>query len=133
MNVILSIKPKFCEKIINGDKSVEFRRRIFNANKIKSVYMYSTSPIKKIVGTFKIDSIVVGSPIELWRKFKQFSGIDEYEFFQYFGLRKMGFAIKIKAVEPYDPPIDPHTIIPNFIPPRSFRYIKSVNFLSIEK
>ena len=58
MNVILSIKPKYCEKIINGKKKVEFRRKIFkNENKIDLVFMYSTSPVKKIVGFFKIESI----------------------------------------------------------------------------
>ena len=128
MNVILSIKPKYCEKIISGEKKVEFRIRGFRINDIDLVYMYSTNPIKKIVGSFEIESIIKDSPIKLWEKFRMHSGMDESEFFQYFGLRKTGFAIKIKAVNPYEPPIDPRQIVPNFTPPRSFRYLKGTPF-----
>jgi len=124
MNVILSIKPKFCEKIINREKKVEFRKIMFRSDEIELVYMYSTYPIQKIVGFFEIDSVVEGSPADLWKKFKAVSGMSESEFFQYFGTRKNGFAIKIKTVNPYNPPIDPNKIFPRFIPPQSFRYIK---------
>jgi len=57
-----------------------------------------------------------------------YSGMDELEFFQYFGSRKTGFAIKVKAVNPYDLPIDPKEVVPNFTPPCSFRYLKGTLF-----
>lgn len=126
MDIILSIKPKYCEKIVNGEKKVEFRKRFFSdADKINLVYMYATRPIKKIVGAFRIDSIEKGPPRDLWRKFKNISGISEDKFFGQFGSKKTIFAIKIKDVKPFNPPIDPNLLSPNFTPPRSFQYIKA--------
>ena len=125
MDIILSIKPKYCEKIVSGAKRVEFRKRfISNADKIEFVYMYATYPIKKIVGTFRIDSIVRGSPSDLWRKFKSISGISRDEFFRHFGSKEAIFAIKIKNVKLFNPPIDPNLLFPNFTSPRSFQYVK---------
>ena len=49
MNVLISIKPKYIEKIKQGIKTFELRKRIFkNYDKINTIYIYSTSPIKKI-------------------------------------------------------------------------------------
>ena len=126
MNIILSIRPKYCKKIISGEKRIEFRKRIFsNADEVELVYMYATYPIKRIVGAFRIDSIIKGPPIDLWRKFKNLSGISKNEFLKYFGSEKVIFAIKIKDVKPFNPPINPSLLFPNFTPPRSFQYLRN--------
>jgi len=122
MIVILSIKPEYCKEIKNGNKKYEFRKRIFRYREtVDFVFMYSTSPVKKIVGIFTIESIIEDNPRKLWEKFKDFSSIEEEKFFEYFGRRKKGFAIKIKEVKTVDP-IDPKKLIPNFSPPQSFCY-----------
>lgn len=109
-----------------GGKRIEFRKRLFNnTNKIESVYMYTTYPIKKIVGIFNIDSIVRGSPTDLWERFKNFSGMNKDEFFKYFGSETIIFTIKIKDVKPFNPPLDPNSLFSNFTPPRSFKYVKN--------
>lgn len=53
--VILSIKPKYVEKILSGTKTIELRRCIWNlkdilSNNIERIYIYSSSPTKKVVG-----------------------------------------------------------------------------------
>ena len=124
MNVLLSIKPKYVKAILNGTKKYEFRKSAFRCKEdIELVYMYATSPVKKIVGAFTIENIVEDYPKNLWAKFKQFSGIEEEEFFRYFGGNKKGFAIGIGDVEVFDDPIDPKSYNPGFVPPQSFRYI----------
>ena len=124
MNVLLSIKPKYVEEIIKRNKEYEFRRSIFRCREdIEMVYMYSTSPVKKIVGRFRIESIIEDHPKNLWESFRDFSGVEVEEFFNYFGDKETGFAIKIKEVEVFKEPIDPKISIPNFTPPQSFCYI----------
>ncbi|PWB53181.1 MAG: hypothetical protein C3F06_06840 [Candidatus Methanoperedenaceae archaeon] len=125
MNVLLSIKPKYVEEILNGNKKYEFRKSIFKCReKLEMIYIYSTSPVKKIVGAFVIESIIEDHPKVLWEKFKEFSGInDEREFFDYFGENKKGFAIKIGELEVFKSPTDPRFLNPDFVPPQSFRYI----------
>jgi predicted transcriptional regulator len=40
MDVLLSVKPKFVEKIISGTKRYEFRKIIFKENEINRIYIY---------------------------------------------------------------------------------------------
>jgi predicted transcriptional regulator len=125
MKVLLSIKPKYVDEIVKGNKKYEFRKKVFkNKNEVKEVYIYSSSPIKKIIGFFRFDKIIEDHPIKLWKEFKELSGIDEFEFFNYFKERDNGFAIEISQLEVFETPIDPEILIPNFIAPQSFRYIK---------
>jgi predicted transcriptional regulator len=124
MNVLLSIKPKYVEEIFKGNKKYEFRKSIFRlTDELERVYIYSTSPVKKIVGTFTIETIIEDHPKALWKKFKDFSGISKNEFFNYFGANKKGYAIAIGEIEIFDCPSDPRIFIPDFVPPQSFRYI----------
>ena len=123
MNVLLSAKPKYVKEIMNGNKKYEFRKSIFRCkDDIELVYVYSTSPVKKIVGVFTIETIIEDHPKNLWDNFKEFSGIEEEEFFNYFGERKKGFAIEIGELEVFEDPIDPKISIPGFVPPQSFCY-----------
>jgi len=121
MNVILSIKPKYCDEIRKGRKKYEFRKKIFNRD-TKLVYMYSTSPVKKIVGRFTVKAIFEDDPKTLWSSFGGLSGLCEAEFFNYFDGVERGFAIAIKDVKPFDP-FNPTNVIPNFHPPQSFSYL----------
>ncbi len=129
MNVLLSIKPQYVEKIKDGSKKYEFRKYLFNKNnfkKIEKVYIYSTSPIKKIVARFTIEKILENHPKYLWEKCKEFSGIEKSEFFRYFGNREKGIAIRIVDIKFFKKPIEPKSVIPNFIPPQSFCYIDDI-------
>ncbi|HUS75720.1 MAG TPA: ASCH domain-containing protein [Methanothrix sp.] len=124
MDVLLSIKPRFVEAIIDGRKKYEFRKNKFAKTDINCAYIYSTSPIKKIIGVFKINNIIEDRPSALWEQLKDHAGISEVEFFDYFRNKKVGFALEIKEVERFENPLDPKVIIPDFVPPQSFCYMK---------
>jgi len=57
--------------------------------------IHETSPIKKIIGLFKINNIIEDSPRALWDELKEQAGISEDEFFDYFRDKEMGFALEI--------------------------------------
>jgi predicted transcriptional regulator len=130
MNVLLSVKPKYAELIMKGSKKYEFRKVVFNNKYIEYVYIYSSSPVKKIVGIFRIGTIIEDRPLSLWDQLKGYSGMEEDEFFDYFENRKIGFAIEIKDVKRFEDPLDPKDLIPRFVPPQSFCYIKELNEVS---
>ena len=125
MNVLLSIRPKYVEAIMNGEKRYEFRKIIFKNREVEEVYIYSTAPVKKIVGSFLIGDIIEDSPERLWEEFKKCSGISDSEFFSYFNGNAKGFAIEIESVRKFEEPIDPRDHYPNFVPPQSFSYIET--------
>jgi predicted transcriptional regulator len=54
MNVLLSVKPKYANEIISGRKKYEFRKSIFKREDIKKMYIYSSSPVKKIIAIWKV-------------------------------------------------------------------------------
>ncbi len=123
MRVLLSIKPEFVEKIFSGEKLYEYRKIIFKSKDVSSVVIYSTMPVGKIVGEFKFKKIHIDSPEIIWNETKQYSGISEKFFFDYFKNRSEAYAIEIEKVIKYTEPLDPHTIFPKFTPPQSFCYL----------
>lgn len=95
MKVLLSINPEYVEKIFSGEKKYEFRRNIFKKQDIKSIVIYSTSPVKKVVGEFIIDEIIQDLPHKLWELAPENTGISEEKFYKYFANKEKGYAIKI--------------------------------------
>ena len=120
MDVILSIKPKYVDEIKKGTKKFEFRR-VFSRN-IRLVYIYETAPTCKIVGTFEVKRVFEDTPKMLWSRFKDCSGINEAEFFEYFEGVGSGFAIEIKNFK-VEKPFEPEKLVPDFQPPQSFVYV----------
>ncbi|MBZ2165217.1 hypothetical protein [Methanobacterium spitsbergense] len=124
MAVLLSIKPKYVDEIKSENKKYEFRKSIFKRNNTSKAYVYSTNPVKKLIGKFSIGKIIEDHPEKLWENFNDYAGINEDEFFDYFSGRNKGFAIEIKEFILFDDPIEPKELIPNFVPPQSFYYIE---------
>jgi len=123
MKVLLSIKPQFVEEIFNGSKKFEYRKSIFKRPNIKSVVIYSTMPVGKIVGEFDIEDIFEEHPKDLWEKTKNFSGVTEAFYDSYFTGRDKGYAIEIKSLNKYDEPRCPHEMYGEFTAPQSFKYV----------
>lgn len=124
MAVLLSIKPKYVNEIRKEKKRYEFRKSIFKRKGISVCYIYSTHPVKKVVGKFTIGKVIEDHPRNLWASLHIYAGINENDFFKYFGNREKGFAIEINESIFFDHPIDPYGLKPDFVPPQSFYYIE---------
>lgn len=123
MNVILSIKPEFVEKIFSGEKQYEYRKVLFK-QKVDTVYIYASRPISKIVGEFKIEKIINDTPANIWNQTKEYSGVTMSFFQKYYAGKDKGVALKIKECKKYKKAVEPKVIIPNFRVPQSFIYTK---------
>jgi predicted transcriptional regulator len=122
MRVLLSIKPQYADRIFEGTKRFEFRKSIFKNPAIKTVVVYSSSPMQKVIGEFSIDTILRHDLDTLWAKTKKYAGIEEDFFYEYFSDKEMGFAIKVKDVKKYKKPLCLKTHF-NVLPPQSFLYL----------
>lgn len=122
MKVLLSIKPQFVQEMISGNKKYEYRKRIFR-REVESVIVYSTMPVGKIIGEFKIENIINDTPEKIWSKTHKYSGISKDFFMKYFHNKDQGYALKIKDLNIFDEPIDPKKDIENFTAPQSFKYV----------
>lgn len=121
MKVVLSIKPEFANKIFDGSKKFEFRKAIFKNPKIKTVIVYSSSPVQQVIGEFEIERIINHDIDTLWGLTHQESGITEAYFYKYFEDRVQGFAIQIKKTKRYRTPKCLRADF-NLCPPQSFAY-----------
>lgn len=121
MKVVLSIKPEFANKIFDGTKKFEFRKAIFKNEKIKTVIVYSSAPVQKVIGEFEIERIINHEIDTLWGLTQHGSGITEDYFYKYFADRAKGFAIQIKKVKKYKTPKCLRRDF-NLFPPQSFAY-----------
>ena len=122
MKILLSIKPKYAEKILSGDKKYEFRRIIFKSRDVNKVIIYASSPVKKIVGEFDIEEILSLDIDLLWQETMSSSGISREFFDSYFNGKDFGHAIKVKNAKRFSKPLDLAAYNIER-PPQSFAYI----------
>jgi predicted transcriptional regulator len=122
MRVLLSIKPKYAERIFSGEKQYEFRRVLFKRPETRVVVVYASAPVSKVVGEFEISGIISDSPSCLWAATKEHAGIDEDSFFDYFAGQQMAHAIKVKNPTRYQRALDIREEF-SLRPPQSFAYL----------
>ena len=131
-SVILSIKPIYAQAIMSGTKKVEFRKKTFK-RQVDKIFVYSSSPEKKIIGFFTIKDIIENSPKNLWNEFKDIGGIDKKSFFDYYQNSKIGFTIKISEAKKFKNGIEPSDFFENFTAPQSFIYLDKEISKKMEK
>lgn len=92
---LLSIHPEFAEAILNGEKRYEFRRVMFR-RPVDEVVVYATSPVARVLGSFRVAEIYDDAPAALWERTSRFGGVTREKFDSYFANRERGYAIKIE-------------------------------------
>ena len=127
MRVLLSIRPEHVANILSGRKTFEFRRKLFARREVKTVLVYATMPVGRLVAEFDIAGLLEDEPDGLWRSTSEGSGITKCYFDAYFSGRRKAYAIEIGSVRVFDEPIDPKTAFERFTPPQSFMYVPALS------
>lgn len=120
--LLLSIKPEYVKKILQGNKKYEYRKRLARHD-IHVIYIYSTAPDMKVVASVQVISRLAASPTVLWEKTKAASGITRAKYRSYFQGCKTAYAYELGAVKVFKTgknlsDFGLHT------PPQSFAYIE---------
>lgn len=123
MKVLLSIKPEFANKIFNGSKRFEFRRNVFKNTDVDTIVVYASSPVSKVIGEFKIETVIKKELEDLWEETKEYSGISKEFYDSYFIGKQEGFAIKVKNTVLYKKARNLKDDY-GMVPPQSFAYIE---------
>lgn len=125
-DIVLSIRPQYSEKILNGLKTVELRRRFPLSISDNSVaYIYSTSPDRALMGSVEIRKVVKSTISSIWNTYHDCMYINRSDFDAYFLGVEHGIAIEVG-----NPRILPRALgllelreRCEFKPPRSFHYV----------
>jgi len=124
--LVISIQPKFANKIFSGEKTVELRKtKPKKIHKGSLALVYVSSPTKALVGVFEIESVLERPVKDLWDIVRGDAGISKREFNDYYKNTKIGIGIFFKKPRELLKPIGLAELREKaamFVPPQSFRY-----------
>lgn len=126
-DIVISIKPNYSSKILDGVKTIELRRRFPLALAAgATAYIYSTSPEMALLGAIKIENVERLELSALWKKYGRFASIKKFDFDEYFSGLEEGFALKLSTPCRFTRPL---TLLElkerfGFKAPQSFFYAK---------
>lgn len=126
----MSIRPQYARAIVNGSKTVEFRKRPL-AKDVTHVVIYSTVPDRAVIGVFSIAGQETLPPAKLWDSFAKCGGIDKNSFFEYYGDHECGTGIRVDQVHKLDCALDLRADLGVMHPPQSFQYLPTSTFQRI--
>jgi predicted transcriptional regulator len=131
--ILLSVKPKFANLIVEGSKLVELRRAV-PAQRVGTIAIYSSSPVQSIVALADVKKTIEASPSKLWAiSSENGGGLTRAELFAYFESKKSGFAYMLENVRVYGIPINPTILFKPFSAPQSFRYLTQKELNKLEQ
>lgn len=118
----MSIRPEFARAIIDGRKTVEFRKRPL-ADDVTHIVIYATQPVGALLGWVTVDAQLTMNPIRLWHEFKTDGAISKSRFFDYFASDTCGTGIRVSSVVKFDEPVSLSLLDGVSRPPQSFQYL----------
>lgn len=124
--LLLSIRPRYAEKIFSGDKTVELRRTKPRLESGDLVLVYTSFPRCALTGAFVVADVITGTPEAIWRKCGSKAEIKRDAFNAYYEGAKAAFAIGIERAWTFDRPVTLSELrrrMKGFHPPQSYRYL----------
>jgi predicted transcriptional regulator len=128
--VLISVHPDYAEKILSGEKRLEFRRR-WAIRQVKRLVIYVTSPVQQIVAIAHVEEVHRGCKSRLWELAKnKGGGISRRKLFEYMEGKQEGVALELSRLVRFDAGgLSPSQVFGNnFRPPQSFRYLNLTEF-----
>lgn len=130
--LLLSVRPRFAQAILDGTKTVEVRRRPIRATPGTLVIFYASAPTMAIVGTARLDRVIFLKPGAAWRDHGRSLGLARREFDDYLDGR-MPWLLVLRDVAALDKPLELQDLRRRspFQPPQSYRYMKRADPLRV--
>lgn len=121
--IYISIKPKFVDLIVKGEKNYEFRKYI-PKRKFSKIYVYETLPKGEIRYVIEIENI-----IKYPNKIAE-GGFGNNDFNN--GIKKSKYAYKLGEIKKLETPIKLNDLKVkyNFFPPQSYTYAEKFEQLT---
>lgn len=121
---IISLKPKYLDLMISGEKTIELRRRpIKRMGENSRVWVYGTLPVGAIKALGIVKSVLNLPAEAAWKKHKAQIAISEDEYFAYVESSEYVSLIIWEAITPLKEEYSLSDIrrkLPNFQPPQFY-------------
>ncbi len=131
--LLLSVRPRYADLLLDGSKSVELRRVRPSVKPGALVLIYASSPARALVGSGRVHAIEAGGPAEIWCRHGSRTGVTPDEYDVYFEGATAAVAISLTGVQPLSrpTPLAELRARTGFRPPQSFRYLAAADTLRL--
>ena len=126
--LLLSVRPTFLERLIDGTKTVELRRVRPSVQAGQGVLLYGSSPTMALVASAKVSRIEAATPEGLWPRVREAAGMSRAEYLAYFAGAERASAIWLEQVRAFESPLPLRQMRqrwPWFRPPQSYCYVRA--------
>ncbi len=134
--LIISLKPCYADKVFDGLKKVELRRRIASQLSDRDVFIYVSSPVRELRGGFRVGQVWAGTPDEVWNIVADLATVNRREFDAYFQGQAVAYALEVTNVWEYESPAGLSWLrnrFGDFVAPQSWRYAKTEEHETFQK
>jgi predicted transcriptional regulator len=131
--LLISLRPRYAEAILTGDKTIEIRRRPINATPGTPIILYASSPARAVVGTARLAHLSTWEPDAAWRRHQHALGLSREEFDTYLNGATAAYLLHLTYVQHLNEPLPLQELREDgpFHPPQSFRYLTASDPSSI--
>lgn len=98
--MLLSINPEHVENILSGEKKYEFRK-VKCTREIDKIVIYSTYPVKKVIGEVDVEEILFDTIDKIWNITSEFAGITKDFYDAYYENKEKAVAFKLGKIKKY--------------------------------
>lgn len=122
MEVLISIRHQYAERIYAGTKKFELRKGTPHISPGTKCYIYEPMPVGKVTGYFIFQGSVKCDKYKFWELFKNECGITTDDYFNYYQKKRNAYAWRIAGAHRYE---DPFTLQDmGCRAPQSYLYIR---------
>lgn len=124
-DILLSIRPRFADAILAGEKTHELRRRFANAHPGTRVIIYASGSRRAVVGMFTIAAIQSMPTWIIARRRRRATTLSAGEIREYLAGSKAGVLIEVANPVRFEQPLSltEARALFGIEPPQSYRYL----------
>ncbi|HEX6354758.1 ASCH domain-containing protein [Actinophytocola sp.] len=123
--LVLSLRPRFANAILDGTKTVELRRTRLSAPNGTLLILYASTPVMAVIGTAILTDRDTDTPSRIWRRHRLSLSLTKAEYDAYLAGASTATAVTVASPQRLS---EPYTLSAlrtraTFRPPQSFRYL----------
>lgn len=132
--VLLSVRPRYAHAILAGTKTAEVRRRFPYQPPGTTLYLYSSTPDKAIMGTAQLDAIDRPSVDRVWNLYRDQIEIEKAALGDYLSDLEAAAILRVNNVHRWSHPVPLRDLRLRLgiEPPQSFRYLTDEHVAILE-
>ncbi len=126
-HVLVSLRPRFAELVLNGSKTTELRRGGTSINAGSLALIYASTPVRSLVGAVRIEEVHTRAPSTVWRRWGKSTGLQRREYNEYVDGCLQVSALTLGARCTFPEPISLHELrarTQRFVVPQSYRFVR---------